>query len=287
MTVADLAILVIEAPVAGARQLSVTPSLAFWLALVLYGSATIGYLISFIGGRPAIGSLARSLLVLAVLAHGVDIGWRGVERVHPAVSVREALGFLAWIACGGFVAATWRYKVDLAGVIAAPVTLAVLAVARLSPAGVEQSGLTALGRIHIMMAVTGVAMFAISAVLAILYVLEERSLKAKRFDKLTFKHSRAPLEKLDRISHRMVMAGFPVFSVAVVLGVIWVSQRGSGFDRPEYPFAISSWLAFAVLLVTRQVYGWRGRRSAHLTLLGFAAAVAVLVIYVLRRSFAG
>ncbi len=212
----------------------------------------------------------------------VGLSWRTAP-----VAVREALGFLAWVAAGGFLAATWRYKVDLAGIVAAPASLAVLAVARLSPAGVEQSGLTALGRIHIMLAVTGVAMFAISAVLALLYVLEERSLKNKRFDKLTFKHSAAPLEKLDRISHRLVLAGFPVFTVAVILGVIWVSQRGDGFGRPEYPFAIASWLSFAALLVTRVVYGWRGRRSAHLALLGFAAAVAVLVIYMLRRSFGG
>lgn len=266
------------------RLLSVPPSAAFWIAIVLYAGATAGYLVSFVAGKPAAGKAARLLMLAAVLTHAFEIGWRGVEHVHPAASVREALGFLAWISAGGFLAATWRYKVELAGIVAAPATLATLAVARLSPVGVEQAGLSSLGRIHIMLAVTGVAMFAIATVVSLLYKLEERSLKAKKFDALTFKHSRAPLEKLDQLAHRMVLAGFPIFTVAVVTGVIWVGERGTGFGRPEYPFAVASWLAFATLLVMRLVYGWRGRRSANLTLVGFAASVAVLVIYLLRRS---
>lgn len=280
----EVATAVADAP---ARLLTVPPTPAFWAAIVAYGAATLAYLTGFVAGKPGPARAARLLLIVAVVLHGVDIGWRGVERVHPAASVREALGFLAWIAAGGFLAATWRYRVDLAGVVAAPAALAVLAVARLSPAGAEQEGLTALGRIHIMLAVTGVALFAIATVLAGLWLLEERSLKRKRFDTRTFETNRAPLEKLDTIGHRLVLAGFSVFTVAVVLGMIWVQQRGTGLDRPEYPFAIASWLAFAALIVMRVVYGWRGRRTAILTLVGFGAAVCVLAIYLARRSLGG
>jgi ABC-type uncharacterized transport system permease subunit len=68
-----------------------------------------------------------------------------------------------------------------------------------------------------------------------------------------------------------------------VLGAIWVSRLGESLDRPEYPLAAVTWLAFAGLLVARQVYGLRGRRAARLTLIGFAAAVVVLAIYLVRR----
>ena len=267
----------------GDRLLSVPPSIAFWFAIVLYGLAAAAYLFGFLAARPNVSRAARVLLVLAFLAHGVDIGWRGVERVHPAASAREAFGFLAWLMAGGFLFATWRFRVDLAGVVASAVTLALLAVARLSPAGEQQEGLTALGRIHIMLAVTGVALFAIATVLAILWLVEERGLKHKKFA-LTFQANSAPLEKLDQFSHRLVLAGFPIFTVAVALGIAWVSQLGKSMDRPEYPFAIASWATFAVLIAARVVYGWRGRRTALLTLAGFAAAVVVLVIYLVRRS---
>ena len=266
------------------RMLSVPPSPAFWAAILLYGAAAGAYLLSYLAERPGAARIARGLMVAAVAFHGVDIGWRGVDHVHPAQSVREALGFLAWIAAGGFLAATWKYRADLAGIVAAPTTLAILAVARLSPAGREQEGLTALGRIHILLAVVGVAMFAIATVLSLLYLVEERNIKRKKFTGASFRGNKAPLESLDRRAHRIILAGFPVFTVAVVLGIAWVSQRGSGFERPEYPFAIASWLTFAALLAVRTVYGWRGRRTAMMTLGGFAAALIVLVIYLVRRS---
>jgi ABC-type uncharacterized transport system permease subunit len=44
-----------------------------------------------------------------------------------------------------------------------------------------------------------------------------------------------------------------------------------------------TWISYAALLVLRQVYGWRGRRAARLTLAGFAAALLVLVLYLVRR----
>jgi ABC-type uncharacterized transport system permease subunit len=80
--------------------------------------------------------------------------------------------------------------------------------------------------------------------------------------------------------------GFPIFTVALILGAVWVSQLDEPLDRPEYPLAAVTWVAYAVLLVARQVYGWRGRRSAKLTLMGFAAALAVLAIYLVRRMVA-
>jgi ABC-type uncharacterized transport system permease subunit len=84
----------------------------------------------------------------------------------------------------------------------------------------------------------------------------------------------------------LIWVGFPIFTIALVLGAIWVSKLGESLDRLEYPLAGVTWIAYATLLVMRQVYGWRGRRAAKLTLVGFAAALAVLAIYLVRRMVA-
>ena len=47
--------------------------------------------------------------------------------------------------------------------------------------------------------------------------------------------------------------------------------------------ALVCWAVFAALLAARTFVGWRGRRSARLTLAGFAVALVVLGIYLLRR----
>lgn len=261
---------------------SVTP--AFFVALALYGAAALLY-VGFFSRAPAWVTRAAPLVLLAgFLAHGVEIGWRGVEEVHPGTSVREAMGFLAWLLVGGYLWAARKQTLGMLGAFVAPAGLAILAAARLSPSGEVTTGLTLLGRVHISLATLGVAIFAVATGLASVYLLEERSLKSKKFDGLLFKKGMA-LETLDRMSHRTVLLGFPIFTVAIMLGVIWVSQRDAAFDRPEYPLAAFTWLAFAALIVTRTAWGWRGRKAALLTIAGFACAVLVFTIYFLRRAF--
>ncbi|HEX8114118.1 MAG TPA: cytochrome c biogenesis protein CcsA, partial [Kofleriaceae bacterium] len=224
-----------------------------------------------------------ALVGAAFVAHGVDIGWRGVEHVHPAQSVREALGFLAFIITGGYLLASARYRLTLGGAAVMPVSLILLVAARLTPAGAAPEDLSALGRIHISLATIGVGVFALASALSVIYLAEERALKRKKFDAIAFKDRGAPLEALDRLSHRLIWIGFPIFTVALVLGAVWVSRRGESLDRPQYPLAAVTWISYAALLVLRQVYGWRGRRAARLTLAGFAAALLVLVLYLVRR----
>ena len=263
------------------RLLSVAPSPAFWLAVGAYAAAGAA-LLFVLAGNAKLRPIAISLVVLAFVAHGTDIGWRGTQNVHPAQSVREAIGFLAFIVTGGYLLASLRYRLTLGGVAVMPVSLVMLVVARLTPAG-NATDLSTLGRIHISLATVGVGVFALASALSAIYLVEERALKKKKFDAIAFKDKGTPLEALDRMSHRLVWVGFPIFTVALVLGAIWVSRLGMSLDRLEYPLAAVTWFAFAWLLVGRTVYGWRGRRAARVTLLGFGAAVAVLAIYLVRR----
>lgn len=272
-----------DAVLGSAPIVTVAPSPAFYAALVLYGLAALGHVSSFVRAPAWLGRVARWTLVLAFVAHGVDIGWRGVAGVHPGTSVREALGFGSWLMVGGYLWWSRRLGLSLLGAFVAPAGLAVLAAARLSPSGEAMTDLTSLGRIHITLAALGVALFALATGVAAMYLLEERNLKKKKFDRVLFKRGVA-LEKLDALNHRLVVLGFPVFTAALMLGVVWVAQRASGWDRIEYPIAMVTWVAFASLLVGRQAIGWRGRKAALLTMVGFAAAALVLVIYFARRA---
>jgi ABC-type uncharacterized transport system permease subunit len=264
------------------RLLSVAPSPAFWVAVVAYAAATAA-LLFVLAGHARLRPLALILVGIAFVAHGTDIGWRGTQHVHPAQSVREALGFLSFIVTGGYLLASTRYRLTLGGAAVMPVSLVLLVVARLTPAGAAPEGMSVLGRIHISLATLGVGVFALASALSMIYLLEERALKRKRFDALAFKDKGAPLESLDRLSHRLTWIGFPIFTSALVLGAIWVSRLGVSIDRPEYPLAMVTWTCYAALLVARQAYGWRGRRTARLTLVGFGGALLVLLIYLVRR----
>ena len=82
-----------------------------------------------------------------------------------------------------------------------------------------------LGRTHIFLATVGVAVFTLAAVLAVMYLIEDRQLKRKRFGELIDRGA-ASLETLDRLAARCVSFGFPIFTVALVTGALWIARLG-------------------------------------------------------------
>jgi ABC-type uncharacterized transport system permease subunit len=253
-----------------------------WAALALYGLACALYT-GYLAGLPqGARKGARGSLGAAFLFHACLIGARGVAGMHPVSSVGDAVGFAAWLLVGSFLAAQLRRSLDAVGAFVAPVAMVMLLSSRLAPdpAAGATAGLGALGRIHISLATVGVAIFGLATGLAIFYLLEERQLKRRRVGGVVKKG--VALETLDALAHRCVLVGFPIFTVAMVAGAAWVPRANAGL-RAEYPIAGIAWTAFAALLVARTTSGWRGRRAALLTLVGFGAAVVVLALYLARR----
>jgi ABC-type uncharacterized transport system permease subunit len=256
------------------------------LEIGCYAVASALYLAYLLGLRAHTDAAARLVLVLGVLLQLGDIGARCVHMVNPVSSTPEAMAFAAFLVAAGYLLASLRYRLAAAGAFAVPAALALLVLARVVP---EESGLptmTTLGRTHIFLATLGVAVFALAAALAVLYLFQDRQLKRKQFGRLMGRGT--PLETLDRLALRCVSFGFPIFTVAIVTGAIWVARlgllRGSVVLRPEYGFAVATWVAFGILLVARVGAGWRGRKAAWLTLGGFGGAATVVLVYLLRHA---
>jgi ABC-type uncharacterized transport system permease subunit len=251
---------------------------------VLYGLTALAY-VAWLGGMSTqVAVWARRGVVAAFIVHTLELGSRGVAGLHPVSSVREAIGFAAWVIVGGFLLAQTRRRLDAVGAIVTPTALVLMLAARIGPA-VEQGthGLGVLGRIHISLATVGVAVFGLATAVAVLYLVEEWQLKHKRMGAIVRKGT--ALDTLDRLSHLCVKVGFPIFTIAMIAGGVWSARQGAAF-RPEYTIAGVAWAAFAVLLLARTVAGWRGRRAAVLTIFGFSAALVVLGVYLVRAAAA-
>ncbi len=260
-------------------SLALAHILAYAAAAALYLGVHIG-----LGARAA--KAARVALAAGFALQAIDIGMRCLRGAHPASSISEAAAFIAWLVAGGFFIASIRYRLDAAGAFAVPVALVPLLLARVVPSGTVSASEGSLGTAHIFLATLGVATFALAAVLAIVYLLQERRLKRKQFDR--FDQATTPLFTLDRLAGRCVSFGFAVFTLAILTGALWVARlgllRNGGAVRPEYILAIASWVAFGVLVVARVGGGWQGRRAAWLTLGGFSGTALVVVAYFLRHA---
>jgi ABC-type uncharacterized transport system permease subunit len=258
----------------------------FPVTLALYAVACTLYLAHIVtarsssGGSEPLARGARIALLVAFLSHAVDIGWLGVHGLHPGSNVREALSFAGWLMCGIYLVASLRYRIPVVGALVVPGTLVLDVAARLAPEAESRPGGSVLGAVHITLALAGVALFAVAAGGAVVYLLAERSLKAHK--KRVLKGGPA-LETLDRFNRGCIVIGFPLFTVAMVTGALWVARiPGKGVFTPQYAIASAAWLLYATLLLLRMTAGWRGRRAALMTLAGFATAMTVLLIYFVR-----
>lgn len=81
-----------------------------------------------------------------------------------------------------------------------------------------------------------------------------------------------PLLTLERLTYRFVAAGFVLLSATLVVGMLFgevVYGHAWRWDHKTV-FSVLSWLTFAVLLVGRAGFGWRGKRAASVLYMGSA-----------------
>jgi len=264
-----------------------------WHEVGAYAIAAVLYLAHIVGLRKRAENAGRALLAVGVALHFADIGVRCYHGTNPLSSTAESMSLVAFTIAAVYLLTSLRYQLTAAGAFAVPAVVALVLLARLAPAeaaapaAISQHGMGGwLGQAHILLATVGVAVFAFAAVLAIVYLFQDRSLKRKQLERAI--QTGTPLETLDRLAHRCVSIGFPLFTLAIVTGAVWVARlgllHGRGTLRPEYLIAVGTWVAFAVLIIARVGAGWRGRRAAWLTLGGFGGTALVVAAYFLRHA---
>jgi ABC-type uncharacterized transport system permease subunit len=252
----------------------------FPFTLALYAVSGTLYLAHLTAQNRLLARVARVTLALAFLSQAGDIGWLCAHGLHPVVNAREAVFFFSWLMCGAYLLTTLRFDLPVLGALVVPVTMVLDVAGRLTPTHEAQRAGTLLASVHITLASAGVALFAVAAGGAVLYLISERNLKRHK----TGARGRGlPLETLDRINRACIVLGFPLFTVAVVTGAVWVMRLGLGLWTPQYALAAITWFLMGGLLVARMTAGWRGRKAALVTLAGFGTAMAVLLIYLFRR----
>lgn len=97
-------------------------------------------------------------------------------------------------------------------------------------------------------------------------------------------HSGLPLLTLERITFRLVTAGFALLSITLLMGVgfgeaVYGSGHAVRWDHKTV-FSLLAWLTFAVLVVGRLGFGWRGRRAVNML---YGGSVLLLLAYVGSR----
>jgi len=255
---------------------------------VLYAAACGLYLASLTRGTDGAGRFATPTLVAAVAMHAVYVVVDTLDGTTPPMrDIHTTLTVLSLGIVVAFLLATMRRKaISVLGAFVTPVSLFFfLGSAHGRTVGEVPEGVhSVLLPVHIAVNVLGIVAFALAFGAAVGYVLQERMLRQKKLGGI---FQRLPaLDVLDTFGFRSVTIGFPMLTIGIVTGAFWAFQV-----RPDEPavsgsqaFALVAWVLFAGVLLLRVAAGWRGRRAAIGTIMGFLCASAVLVGYAIRSA---
>jgi len=254
----------------------------FVLTALLYaGSCALFFAHLARGGESSVRWASR-VLGAAIAAHGTFLACDYVLAGHvPMSDIYQALALISLLIALAYLATMRRHRLTVLGAFITPVTLLMfLAVGlRSSVPQVPEDLRSALLPIHVGTNVLGMVAFALAFAAAVAYVIQEQLLRSKHvvgvFQRLP------PLDVLDSLGLRLVTIGFPLFTLGLLTGTLWAARRGSALSTGE-GFAMVAWVFFGSVLLARAAAGWRGRRAAIGTMIGFLFSMAAIGGYVLR-----
>jgi cytochrome c-type biogenesis protein CcsB len=225
--------------------------------------------------RPALAAVSAGFVL-----HVLSIILRALEVQDLPISQQyEAFSFFAALTTLGFLVAFAKYRIASLSVFVFPLIFLMTFVANLSYNSSESLP-TALRSnwiyIHTPLIFLGYAAAFIAFAAALMYLIQEHALKSKHPVRF---HSWLPsLEICDDLAYRSLAIGFPLITLGIITGALWAQAAVGGFWATDATvlFSFFTWLVYLLLLFYR-LTGWRGRKAAYLSIVGFIGVLVTLL----------
>ncbi|MDE3104389.1 MAG: cytochrome c biogenesis protein CcsA [Acidobacteriota bacterium] len=248
-----------------------------WLrvAVFFYGIAALAVMPTALFDRPNWRRLAIPAAIAALFFHFVAFA-EMLNAAHHTLPVdsHETQSLLALLLVAIFLGVYFRYRTVALGIFVLPVTILLTWTPAFHP-GQETILLAHSGWIfiHVVLLLAAYAALSLSLVASLLYIVQERRLKAKQ----PALRSLPPLETTDQIALRTLLFGFPCMTTGLLIGTaLAVKQFGASyFLDPKILLAFAMWLAYVAMIYIRRSSGLRGRRAVYLSSFVFLVILAV------------
>lgn len=252
----------------------------------IYALAAFLYIFSLVFKKISASKAALWVTTAAIVGNGAGIVIRWMESYDlgvghaPFSNLYESLIFFSWTIAVIFVVVDRKYKVPIVGAFTVPLAFLALAYASLSPNINEQIQplLPALKSnwliAHVITCFIGYAAFAIAFGISIMYLIRQ----GREEDMGGWITLLPDTDALDALSYQLIMFGFLFLTIGIITGAVWANTAwGRYWDwDPKETWSLITWFVYLALLHARYTYGWRGKRIAYLSIIGFAA---VLITY--------
>ncbi len=249
------------------------PTLLFNITILIYMIASGFYLVAMLKKQAKAGRLGRWILLTGVAVHTVTFGIRhSTVGGTPVTSLHESLAFFAWCLVLLFLLLDLRFSFSAMGAFTAPLASLLMVCSALIPEAVVRLNPVLrswLFPVHITLAFLGNAAFALAFGAGVMYLIQNRMLKSKRFTGI---YRLLPsLDTLDKVNYTCLSIGFPLMTLGIISGAFWANTAWGTYWSwdPKETWALITWFLYAALLHGRLTVGWQGRRAALLSVIAF------------------
>jgi cytochrome c-type biogenesis protein CcsB len=249
----------------------------------VYGLAGFCYIYAWVFKKPSVGKAGTWVAILGLAGNTAGIALRWVESYQlgfghaPLSNLYESLVFFAFTIIIIYLFIERKYQNRVIGAFITPIAFLALAYASMSPnisdriqpliPALKSNWLIA----HVIACFIGYGAFAVACGVSFMYLVKHKSSD----NKSSMLNLLPDVDLLDDLNHRLVMFGFLFLSAGIITGAVWAYSawgRYWGWD-PKETWSLITWFVYATLLHARMMRGWRGKRTAFLSIGGFAAVL--------------
>ena len=249
----------------------------------VYGLAGFCYIYAWVFKKPSVGKAGTWVAILGLAGNTAGIALRWVESYQlgfghaPLSNLYESLVFFAFTIIIIYLFIERKYQNRVIGAFTTPLAFLAMAYASLSPnisdriqpliPALKSNWLIA----HVIACFIGYGAFAVACGVSFMYLVKHKSSD----NKSSMLNLLPDVDLLDDLNHRLVMFGFLFLSAGIITGAVWAYSawgRYWGWD-PKETWSLITWFVYATLLHARMMRGWRGKRTAFLSIGGFAAVL--------------
>jgi cytochrome c-type biogenesis protein CcsB len=243
------------------------------LSLALYLMGLLHSIFGFYQKRQIFVRVALGMVAGGFICQTAFLVIEGLQRRHfPITNLSESLCFFAWTISLTFMLASLRYRITALGAFVLPMVSALVIISELI--WEENKSIPPLLRsnwlyFHTSVAFLAYAAFFITFISGVLYLIQEKELKDKKFRFLYF---RLPsLQICDELLQRSLFVGFIAMSLTILTGAFWAQQAWGRFWSwdPKETASLISWAIYLLLVHYRLSSDWRGHRAAYISIVGF------------------
>ena len=257
------------------------PAVFFMATIALYLGGT-AFSSAYLSRRDdTLSKIALGITGVGFLMHTVALLARMVEAGSVSLtSLHDALSFFSWSLVLVFLWVDVRHRIHVMGAFLLPIALLSLVWAAALPR--ETAPMLTTVWVHVTLSMLGTVGFAVAFAAGLMYIIQDGLLKSKQFNVLYTKLP--PLDFLDHLNQLAIVTGFPLLTLGIITGALSAEvARGAYVSwNPEQVWALVTWAFYFVVLLGRMTVGWRAKRAAYLTIIGFGGVVLTLIGVVLK-----